>query len=76
MTRVAAGLLIVGAVIAMGTVFPQAGFAAEPAPQPLRIERPADVREVVETRGGSHILALLVTLEALRGSGPATTSKH
>jgi hypothetical protein len=72
MSRIAASLLIVVAVLAMGVVFPQLGMAAEPG---LRPAGGPEVRAPVESREGSRILALLVALEALQQQKPAPAAR-
>jgi hypothetical protein len=66
MTRIAASILVLGAVLVMTGMFPQRLAAAETAP-PAAVMRvaPADVRETGEDRG-ARVIALLMTLGALR----------
>jgi hypothetical protein len=71
MNRIAAGVLIVVAILAINGIFLRDSFAGE-LPKPA-IERAPDARDLGEIREGSRILALLVALQALRpapaGSG-------
>jgi hypothetical protein len=67
MTRIAAGVLVLGAVLAMTGMFPQRLAAAEAQPTAalLRGAPPAETPVVVEDRG-ARVIALLMTLGALR----------
>ena len=73
MTRIAAGVLTVGAVLAMTSVFP-ADASAAPSASSVRLEQTAPARPQLETRS-SRVLALLVALEAL-SQAPATVPQH
>jgi hypothetical protein len=69
MTRIAAGVLVLGAVLAMSGMFPQRLAAAEAQP-PASVfgTAPATEARVIAEDRGTRVIALLMTLGALRAA--------
>ena len=70
MSRIVSAVLIVAAILAMNTLFLRDAIAEQAAITMPKVVagRPGEP-SVIETRGGTRVMALVVALRAMQGQG-------